>query len=1404
MKKALSFIMAIVLTIAMLPIATNTIVADAACTSGTTDLLEFGNYLIEAGSASNWYDTVLADNGETGSENDPIIIDSAEEFVCLTKGVLTDTAGKYYKVADGISAFDLSRGNLNFDGTLDENISAIMTSGKNHAGTSPGFQGNFDGSGVTVYGAWSNHNTGNIAQYAGLFAITRGDVTIKNINVRLSSFTATTAAGGIVGYHIGDGTNTLTVENCSVSDCHIEILNSDYGCGTGGIIGLSKNLSSFKDVNDTDDDGDTTETIYINGKLNIKNCFVNLDEKYFISPFEQDNQTDTTLRGIHGGVAGFINTNAMQVSDCIVIGITPYATTSCTTYNDIQHSGLEYHFTNVYTDQPSGKINIGGTLGERDFTDRVFELDATQMKGAAAVENMNLDWNVWMADSKGYPELRSTHKNISYVKNNDQTHSETCICGFGGTKSDCTYENGKCKVCELELGCSKKQTIYWDGTIATGFIDRSAGTKDDPVIINTAAELAYLITSKENVSTLADGTPKYFKIADGIGYIVLQDSYYANDILSLDSTEKVKSYFENNGWLLNSWPNKGWEQSAFCGHFDGNGAKIYGLYQQSTNNAGLFSSIDAGASIHNIAVLNSYFNTSATNYQIGAIAAVTNSSGYGVKSNGLVWINGCIVGNCYMRSSAASNQAARSGVLFGCANQDSLVVDNCLVYGNDAYYGESYQYKIPLIGDTANSIKAPGRKPDELDAKIQENVENTGSSMYYSLVYNTVVLGSNIVNTRVGYGFRKNEPDCFKNCYTDGITGKVEFTNGSWTYNDDQIKSVTADGLKGVTIGDAWIATDSLPTLRAFHYLSATDNADGTHTLFCDCGINNVLEPHIQGEPKQENIINPTCSANGSYDLVYRCTACYVEVLRKTLPINALGHTYDDDLDTDCNVCSETRTAITFGDANNDTVINNKDCVILMRYINDWDVDIIVAACDVNRDSKINNKDYSLLVQYVTGWDICFHKYTAATCTSPKTCVKCGITSGNELGHNYVMGECSRINKGVLCQEYDPDYCPKLYFTGDMSQITREDQTSKKIECDIDVQYRSKEQIVNRSAKIKIQGTSSTQWRKKNYTITLYEEGNFDQKQGIDVGWGQQSKYCLKANWIDKTHSRNVVSAKLVGEVQKKYNLLTNAPNNGAIDGFPVEVYINGEFHGLYTMNIPKDEWQFGMDSDNPNHIVLCGENWNDPVLFRDEPNLTDWSVEVGPESDETLAKFARLSNFIRNSSDAEFKENIHQYLNLDATLNYYVLMDYAYMMDNRGKNMLMVTYDGMVWYPSLYDLDTTWGTNWRGDGEYSYQSHMTSSINQSLLWERISTLYSKELANRYFELRYNTLDPEYVMSKFYDFHNSIPQEVLDRETEKWTRPDDPIPGYDISQIQKYLDTVIYRLDNKYLNWKYN
>ena len=379
---------------------------------------------------------------------------------------------------------------------------------------------------------------------------------------------------------------------------------------------------------------------------------------------------------------------------------------------------------------------------------------------------------------------------------------------------------------------------------------------------------------------------------------------------------------------------------------------------------------------------------------------------------------------------------------------------------------------------------------------------------------------------------------------------------------------------------------------------------------------------------------------------------------------------------------------------------------------------------------------------------------------------------------------------------WDETRIPKLYFEGDISGMAEKSDVR-----DIAFKYENDGEIITGYAEIKPQGTSSLVYDKKNFTIKFYEDEAHENKLNIDVGWGAQNKYCLKANWVDRTHSRNVVTAKLGAEVQQKYGLLTQAPKNGLVDGFPIEIYSNGEFYGIYTWNIPKDAWQFGMDEDDPNHLVVSGETYTPTTLFQDLSNIYSWEFEVGESTVESLTSLGRMIDFVVSSSDEEFVEQFETYLDLDAALNYYIMVDYCHLADNHGQNMLMATYDGMKWYLSLYDLDTSWGTTWNGYQLHDYESELLD-MSRNNLFARMEECFGQELSERYFELRKDLLNKSHVMELFESFKQEIPAMSFIRETIRWgkgliRKPAD-IPGFDISQIADYIDSTEGRLDAKY------
>lgn len=347
---------------------------------------------------------------------------------------------------------------------------------------------------------------------------------------------------------------------------------------------------------------------------------------------------------------------------------------------------------------------------------------------------------------------------------------------------------------------------------------------------------------------------------------------------------------------------------------------------------------------------------------------------------------------------------------------------------------------------------------------------------------------------------------------------------------------------------------------------------------------------------------------------------------------------------------------------------------------------------------------------------------------------------------------------------------PRVYFTGPLP-TTKDDVLAE-------MTYISKDETFHSYITIKCQGTSSMSYPKKNFTIKLFEDAGRTVKLKKDfMGWGEQNKFCLKANYIDPTHARNIICARLWSdacETREHLNeRLAAAPNNGAIDGFHIKVYSNGVYQGLYTWNIPKDGWMFGMDS-NGNEAIYCCEVQDERGQFRQEVVVdeSDWSLEY-PDADEVnpsvLTGFNNLIRVVRDTTDEEFVAQLPTVLDVEAAIDYYLFCYYFAALDQLGKNMIMVTYDGGAsWIPSAYDNDSTWGSYWDGVSmiPYNYACPEQYECPSSLLWERLEALYSERLYARYLELT-GTNGPwslANIITKIENFYNVPRYELYDED----------------------------------------
>lgn len=401
----------------------------------------------------------------------------------------------------------------------------------------------------------------------------------------------------------------------------------------------------------------------------------------------------------------------------------------------------------------------------------------------------------------------------------------------------------------------------------------------------------------------------------------------------------------------------------------------------------------------------------------------------------------------------------------------------------------------------------------------------------------------------------------------------------------------------------------------------------------------------------------------------------------------------------------------------------------------------------------------------------------------------------------------SKIENGNIGNNVEPQLMdmPRIYFS-EGTLPTSKTATVMKFD------YYSKTATYHGYVDIKCQGNSSMAYPKKNFTIKSYIDKTKTNKLKIDFkGWGKQNKFVLKANWIDITHARNVVSARLWGDIIKTRadyatalpELLRTSPNQGAIDGFPVLVYSNGVYQGRYTLNIPKDKWMSNMDDALDTHCILCGENYVSGC-FRALPQIngTDWTDELHDVVPATIkTSWTNAIKFVMNSTDAEFKANLGNYFDVNSLIDYYIYGLVATNLDGFGKNQLFFCYDGIHWIASVYDMDSTWGLYWNGSrilptnyARNQYEDYVNKTSN--LLYNRLEQLYMAQLKTRYAELRKDVLSASHIIQKFEEFNDVCPKDIVQEDYASTTGAGKftGMPSLTTNNIQQLRNNIVGRL----------
>ena len=298
------------------------------------------------------------------------------------------------------------------------------------------------------------------------------------------------------------------------------------------------------------------------------------------------------------------------------------------------------------------------------------------------------------------------------------------------------------------------------------------------------------------------------------------------------------------------------------------------------------------------------------------------------------------------------------------------------------------------------------------------------------------------------------------------------------------------------------------------------------------------------------------------------------------------------------------------------------------------------------------------------------------------------------------------------------------------------------------------------------QGTSSLAYPTKNYKFKLYdwardedgniiEESKWDSKTYTkkkinmypnDNNGHKENTFCLKADYMDSSHCRNTGTARLVNDF-----LFDGHPNpakqidpttRDTINGFPCNLYINGQWMGIFNFNHDKSctktlgmetipntvRWEIKANSDSSagafiktwtnieecyKAILTDFEIVYDEDAFEDktgEYDVTKYYDELGFAHDGTvmgtyydyaILSLARFVNFVSGADEETWQAHISEYCDVEQACRYYLNVMTMGMIDNFAKNCIINMYGDDIWWFSFYDMDSSLGLDNTGYNKF-------------------------------------------------------------------------------------------------------
>ena len=339
-----------------------------------------------------------------------------------------------------------------------------------------------------------------------------------------------------------------------------------------------------------------------------------------------------------------------------------------------------------------------------------------------------------------------------------------------------------------------------------------------------------------------------------------------------------------------------------------------------------------------------------------------------------------------------------------------------------------------------------------------------------------------------------------------------------------------------------------------------------------------------------------------------------------------------------------------------------------------------------------------------------------------------------------------------------------------------------------DVQFR---------CEVKYRGASAMAYDKKSLAVKLVDSRGDDLDANV-LGIREENSWILDAMAIDRIRMRN----RLCFDI---WNCISHTPydtgfdNRNGTDGVFVEVFLNGEYEGLYCLSDKVDRKLLGLkkaDKGTSGRVYIKGllykcTKWAGSSSYLtgyDAASLdtTEWNAwELQYPSDyPSQATWQPLMDLIdfcsAGTTLSQFSEQYRAYFYMDNLVDYLVFTSALNVDDNFYKNTFLSTVDitkGHRYLITPWDMDMSLGGNY--DGAYNDVTANLSRYDWRAPYNRLNVNdvdgFRNSVRERWEELSATLLSPDSVFARLDAYARQfLNSGAWQREYDRWNG--NPVP----------------------------